>query len=252
MPAKDNRPISVRLLERCIKNSYTGCLEWQGTTSKGYGKIRIGKGVSVHRAAYEAWVGPIPDGKFVCNTCKNKRCCNPEHLFLGSHENTKHLARIALENRFWSRVEKLGSEDCWPCSGGKDKDGYGQIFRPNGVGEPGTNLRMHRLCWEISNGPIPKGKLVCHHCDNPPCCNPNHLFLGGQLENKRDSIAKGRHIKGEKQSSAKLTADLVVEIRKARAADQMRGSRKAIAKRFGVTDTTIGDVYSRKTWKHIP
>jgi hypothetical protein len=96
-------PITKELImSRCKLNPVTGCWEWCGARHKyGYGEIRNGKkGVRVSRKAYELWVGPIPHGIKVCHRCDNPPCCNPEHLFLGTHkENIEDAARKGRLNR---------------------------------------------------------------------------------------------------------------------------------------------------------
>ncbi len=86
--------------------------------------------------------------------------------------------------RFWSRVRK--SDGCWEWTGLVNESGYGRIYVYGRVD------RAHRLSYRIHLGPIPKGMFVCHHCDNPPCCNPSHLFLGTHMDNMRDATAKRR------------------------------------------------------------
>lgn len=90
--------------------------------------------------------------------------------------------------RFWSKVKK--TETCWVWTAGtfKYRNGYGQ-FRVR-RGDPPAYA--HRFAWELVNGPIPQGLHVLHRCDNPPCVNPAHLFLGTQIDNYRDMVSKGR------------------------------------------------------------
>ena len=100
-----------------------------------------------------------------------------------------------LETRFWKKVA-FGSEDvCWLWLGSKQR--YGVFYNSR------HNYRAHRIAWILTYGPIPDGLLVCHHCDNPPCCNPKHLFLGTSSDNARDSVAKGRWPRCRKLASAK-------------------------------------------------
>lgn len=80
--------------------------------------------------------------------------------------------------------------ECWEWQGTRLPSGYGRIGIA-GKGQGVTDL-THRVAYRIANGEIPPGMEVCHTCDNPPCCNPDHLFLGTHADNMRDMSAKGR------------------------------------------------------------
>ena len=91
----------------------------------------------------------------------------------------------AIEQRFYNRVEPMMDDvGCWLWVGRRDSYGYGKLGK--------KQTASHRLSWTIHFGPIPSGLCVLHRCDNPPCVNPAHLFLGTQLDNIRDMNAKGR------------------------------------------------------------
>lgn len=101
--------------------------------------------------------------------------------------------RPSTEEKFWSRVDKRGPDECWPWTGGRNTDGYGKAPRATGSRPIGRGYTAaHRVSWAIHFGPVPDGLWVLHHCDNPPCVNPAHLWLGTNLDNIRDRDAKGR------------------------------------------------------------
>lgn len=111
------------------------------------------------------------------------------------------MKRLPSEVRFWTYVDRSGGIDaCWPWLKGRNAHGYGKF----GIG--GRTETAHRLAWEFSFGPIPKGSghngtCVCHRCDNPSCANPRHLFLGTDLDNVRDRDAKRRTARGDRNGS---------------------------------------------------
>jgi len=135
---------------------------------------------------------------------------------------------------------------CWPWTGSTIR-GYGQIRVGNGP------KLAHRVVYEIEHDVnLKKGQVVCHRCDNPPCCNPNHFFIGTQADNLADMTAKGRRsfgfAVGEKQGLSKLTEDDVREIRRAKAAGE---TLRSLAKRFSVAPGNIHMIVHRQTWKHV-
>lgn len=141
-----------------------------------------------------------------------------------------------LRERFQAKVDQGGPDDCWEWTGYKVPKGYGMIQEGARGGKP---LNVHRVAYELAFGPIPKGKMVCHNCDNRGCCNPAHLFLGTALDNSIDMVQKGR-------SSGKLTWADIHEIRRLHSSGE-KGI--ALAERFGVTPSNISQIVRGKTWK---
>lgn len=152
---------------------------------------------------------------------------------------------ISLEERFVEKI--LITDDCWKWTASKYHDGYG-IFRK------GSKIhRAHRISYEIFIGEIPDDMLVCHHCDNPACVKPSHLFLGTIQDNIQDKCDKGRasggSLKGEDSPSHKFTEDIVKNIRLLYATGKFSYSK--LSKKFGVSKPTVKDMVKRRTWRHI-
>jgi hypothetical protein len=134
---------------------------------------------------------------------------------------------------------------CWRWTGYTHIRGYGIVSLR------GKLQKAHRLFYEYFVGSIPDGMVICHHCDRPCCVNPAHLFCGTQRDNIMDCIAKGRarrgcEQRGARNNQAKLTDEHVRKIRY-----EETGSQREIAERYGVTQTVIGDVLRRKSWRHV-
>jgi hypothetical protein len=147
-----------------------------------------------------------------------------------------------IPERFWAKVDKTG--DCWIWQGSCRQDGYGQFA----VRKPRRTVKAHRFAWELAHGPISEGLAVCHSCDNPPCVNVAHLFLGTTGDNVRDSHAKGRAAVGDRMPTAKLTPLLVRTIR----AQRLSGmTHQAIADCAGVSRQLITHVLSGHRWRHV-
>ena len=162
--------------------------------------------------------------------------------------------RRPITERFWPKVAK--GDGCWEwmgeCRKGRGQ-GYGIIAEG---GDKGKGLSAHRVSWEIHFGPVPAGLCVCHHCDNPPCVRPDHLFLGTVQDNAKDMGAKGRagiqrypHLyRGTAKGGCKLTEDAVREIRRLGETDM---TQRAIARRFRITPSVICTILKRQAWAHV-
>jgi len=164
---------------------------------------------------------------------------------------TEAEAVLARAERFSAFVAMGEPDACWPWTGGKaDGAAYGGFY----VSKT-RRIRAHRAAWIIANSAaIPDGVLVCHRCDNPPCCNPAHLFLGTIQDNNADRVAKGRTVavsrrspaskyrRGADHSCAKLTPEQVAAIR------QDPRSHTETAKDYGVSLSTISRIRRGDRW----
>jgi hypothetical protein len=154
------------------------------------------------------------------------------------------------EERFWKHVAPSAEDECWEWQGARTHD-YGYLYISH---SPMRFKRAHRLSWEIHHGPIPEGYFVLHRCDNPPCVNPRHLYLGGHGENARDRAIRkrGREARqnGVRNANAKLTEaqvrEIIAELKKL-----PRRSQADIAKEFGVKQPQISNIMLRKSWAHL-
>jgi hypothetical protein len=157
------------------------------------------------------------------------------------------MTRKNTEQDFWAKVNISGPTNCWPWMASKIPDGYGN-FSING-----KIMLTHRLAWEFTFGPIPEGMNICHTCDNPPCCNPAHLFLGTQIDNIRDMIQKGHlviaHHTGETNGTHKLTWEQVAEIRRLYLTGDY--SQSTLGKMFGVCTNGISLITRNKIWRTL-
>lgn len=163
---------------------------------------------------------------------------------------TWSVKELSEQARFWRKVDRRGEDECWLWTGGTRGKGYG-AFHP-GSKRDGThrNEDAHRYSYLLHHGLVPPGLNVCHTCDNPPCVNPSHLFLGTTQENAQDMVKKNRWAVGiqcgELSHSAKLTLAQVEEIKYRYAGGEKQAS---LAAAFGVRQTTISRIVRGETWK---
>jgi hypothetical protein len=148
------------------------------------------------------------------------------------------------------RIKKhitIDDNGCWIWTGSK-RNGYGRLI----VGSRSDGSRhsetAHRYSWLVFKGEIPDGHFVCHHCDNPACVNPEHLFIGTQQDNIDDREKKNRnnHFFGEHSPTCRLTEKDVVDIR------QSNKSSRELARIYGVNKSSVQAIKNRETWKHVP
>lgn len=148
------------------------------------------------------------------------------------------------EQRFWKYVKKGGVDECWEWIGARlnHRGGYGQL------NIAGKIIKSTHFSYELHKGEVPKGVCVCHTCDNPPCVNPRHLFLGTRKENSQDMAEKGRSMFGEKCMNAKLTWREIAEIRKAYATRKYY--QRELAKMFGISPSNISMIVNERRWQN--
>jgi len=206
----------------------------------------------------ETTVGRYTRRGKICTAPNCERAVYAKHLCGMHYQRLALLGRLDLMSpeerfqkkatKFWQRVDKSkGAAACWPWMGTRTKKyGYGKARDPR--------LKFmtvaHRMAWEYENGPIPDGLFVLHHCDNPPCCNPRHHFLGNDLDNQTDKEKKGRgnHVQGERIGSAKLTESDIRSIRRLRSEGL---SQRAIGEKFGVAQAHISKILLGVWWRHV-
>jgi len=161
-----------------------------------------------------------------------------------SWNNVGIQRKKSLEERFWEKVNVRDDDECWEWLATKNQDGYGtfSLFK--------KDRKSHRVSWTLHYGDIPEGLCVCHHCDNPSCVNPNHLFLGTHRDNINDREKKGRNklplCKGEDHGISKLKCDDVKKIRKLYKTGDY--SQSELGKLFGVSQTNISQIVRRLIW----
>ncbi len=140
-----------------------------------------------------------------------------------------------IQARFWSKVSIPEDDGCWEWVASLDGSGYGRF------GYRGGLVSAHRFSFDLFSGPIPSGMHVLHHCDNPACVNPDHLYLGGPRDNMIDRELRGRGV-------AKLSIDDVKSIR----LRSMRGETQAsLSKEYGISDGHISEIIGRKKWDWV-
>lgn len=158
------------------------------------------------------------------------------------HSCENRTRTIPTEQRFWRYVKKTPT--CWLWTGTIHRR-YGafHIIKDGKF----VGIKAHRYSYKIHSGEIPDGFFVLHRCDNPPCVNPAHLWVGTAFDNMRDMVNKGRCKPPITHTPVKLTTEIVKEIRK----NYLKGKRQNFPKKYGVSSCTIWHIINNRSWKHI-
>jgi HNH endonuclease len=186
---------------------------------------------------------------------KIKKCLDCNNLIQNKSIRCPKCSRAAqlppVLERFWSKVKVGNPNECWEWQAGyfrkiiNGKEYFYGSFTLNG-----KTLHAHRFIFELLNGPLPSDIEVCHTCDNPPCCNPSHLFSGTHTDNMQDMADKGRT--GTKQGlenwNTKLTIEQVNEIRNRYIPRKV--SQRLLAKEYGISQAAIFYILKGKNWGH--
>lgn len=181
-----------------------------------------------------------------CKTCGKEFYCPPSRkrngwgIFCSRSCYGKFLSALSLEERFWETMRDVPRYDsqCWEWAGSFVSKGYGKITKE------GKSYGAHRISYTIFHGPIPDGLQVLHKCDNPPCVNPEHLFMGTAMDNTRDMMLKDRH----KGPIRKLLVRDVIAIKLLIAQGV---PYKKISASYGISRCHVSEIKHGKVWKHV-
>jgi len=149
------------------------------------------------------------------------------------------MAKRTLEERFWWKVKKGEEGACWLWTASTNGHGYG-CLKIDGKME-----LAHRVSWELNRGTIPDNLCVLHKCDNRPCVNPTHLFLGTYADNSKDCVLKERN--GDR---SKLNAEDVLRMRKIHSIEKI--TQRVLGNLFGVSQSSVNRILNRTRWDHLP
>ena len=162
-----------------------------------------------------------------------------------------------LRDRFWSKVDRRGSDGCWLWTAYRDKDGYGHF----GVSRGGRarTYRAHQIAYVLAYGPDPRGLFVAHTCGNPPCVRPSHLALVPPDAQRQDAGQRGRQAiqndlsvmpRGSRNPNAKLTEEIVAELRRRYAAGEI--SFGSLGREYGISGYAVSQAVRGESWRHVP
>lgn len=181
----------------------------------------------------------------VCKQCDAQRHQRRTKRLVEAHGRIyRPLKKIRepLTRNNLSEFTSVDASGCWNWILRLNDDGYGKKTLD------GKKRSAHVIVWILFNGDLPKGKCVLHKCDNRRCVNPDHLFVGTQLDNIQDMKEKGRARKGVTHFWAKINPAIVANMRSDRASGQ---TFKSIAEKYGVDEKTAWHAIKGRTWRHV-
>ena len=209
-------------------------------------RVRIGEGVVCSVQCRAAFQTRKVDRQ--CEYCRQQFRVSPSATLRGrARYCSMKCSRLASRvnptmDYLKSRCEMVG--ECWEWRGVRGDRGYGQL------GDRSRHTQAtHRLAYELHHVVrLKKHDVVRHTCDNPSCCNPDHLLLGSSADNSQDMVSRGRSLAGSKHPHAKLTEEGILAIRKAR---RDGATLTALATEFGVNKSRIYAIVHGKSWRHV-
>jgi hypothetical protein len=157
----------------------------------------------------------------------------------------KGAIRDDWAERFLAKIDMGAPDECWEWRGDRAPFGHGRLTHAK------RQVLAHRLAYALWNGDLPADAFICHHCDNPPCCNPAHLYAGTHRQNMRDKVVRGRTSSnpGESNGYARLTDEEVLMIRSDWATG--RWKQRELAARYGTSQANVWQIVNRKKWRHL-
>ena len=192
-----------------------------------------------------------------CQTCGRVFAVPPSRVARSTAPTCSRACRraamtgvnVPVEQRIWRHIGSGAADTCWLWTASVDHKGYGQINDGKG-----RIRKSHQIVLEIALGrPLASGEWALHRCDNPPCCNPDHLYAGTPLDNYRDMTERGRAVHtgaaGIRNCNAKLTDDDIRTILSS--LDGKHGTQARLARQYGISPTTIMNIKRRVIWKHV-
>lgn len=182
--------------------------------------------------------------KLLASVAKGRKTCGKKQCTAELKRRNARSQAGSLSERMNSKFAKRDS-GCWEWIGAKNQAGYGVLV----VGR--KSLLAHRLSYVMHKGRLDQGALVCHHCDNPCCVNPEHLYAGDDKTNAFDRMSRGRYVApaGELNGISKLTDEAVSEIRRAWAEGGLK--QKELAEIYDVSPSLISKVVNGHIWGHV-